>query len=159
MEFGTGAVKVTPAHDLNDNACGKRNNLETIIIFTGDGKITDNCGEFSGNFTQQNISNSKFLIPLLGLMRYDARISIENALKAKGLFRGKEPNKMRLGLCSRSGDIIEPMITPQWLLLLLLLLFLFFLFHSFIDKFSNITGMLIAQQWLLMLLQLFEMEN
>eukprot|EP00604_Paraphysomonas_vestita_P004168 CAMPEP_0174821978 /NCGR_PEP_ID=MMETSP1107-20130205/11936_1 /TAXON_ID=36770 /ORGANISM="Paraphysomonas vestita, Strain GFlagA" /LENGTH=974 /DNA_ID=CAMNT_0016039717 /DNA_START=170 /DNA_END=3095 /DNA_ORIENTATION=- len=96
MNFGTGAVKVTPAHDPNDNACGKRNNLDTIIIFTGDGKISDNCGEFSG------------------MMRYDARSSVENALKEKGLFRGKEPNKMRLGLCSRSGDIIEPMITPQW---------------------------------------------
>jgi valyl-tRNA synthetase len=96
MSFGTGAVKVTPAHDPNDNICGKRNNLETVIIFTGDGKVADNCGQFSG------------------MMRYDARVSIEEALKAKGLYRGKEPNKMRLGLCSRSGDIIEPMITPQW---------------------------------------------
>jgi valyl-tRNA synthetase len=48
------------------------------------------------------------------MMRYDARIAIEEALAALGLLRGKEPNKMRLGLCSRSGDIIEPMITPQW---------------------------------------------
>lgn len=96
MSFGTGAVKVTPAHDPNDNLCGKRNNLETIIIFTGEGKIAENCGPFSG------------------MMRYDARVSVEEALKAKGLYRGKEPNKMRLGLCSRSGDIIEPMITPQW---------------------------------------------
>lgn len=50
MSFGTGAVKVTPAHDPNDNACGKRNNLDTIIILTGDGKISENCGEFSGNY-------------------------------------------------------------------------------------------------------------
>lgn len=49
-----------------------------------------------------------------GMMRYDARIAVEKALEAKGLLRGKEPHKMRLGLCSRSGDIIEPMITPQW---------------------------------------------
>jgi hypothetical protein len=48
MAFGTGAVKVTPAHDPNDNACGKRNNLETAIIFTGEGKMTDNCGQFAG---------------------------------------------------------------------------------------------------------------
>lgn len=48
MNFGTGAVKITPAHDPNDNACGKRKNLDSIIIFTGDGKIADNCGQFSG---------------------------------------------------------------------------------------------------------------
>jgi valyl-tRNA synthetase len=47
-------------------------------------------------------------------MRYDARIKMEERLKEMGLFRGKEINKMRLGLCSRSGDIIEPMLTPQW---------------------------------------------
>ena len=48
------------------------------------------------------------------MMRYDARIAVEAALKEKGLYVGKEPNKMRLGLCQRSGDILEPMITPQW---------------------------------------------
>ena len=47
-------------------------------------------------------------------MRYDARLEMESDLKALGLFRGKEDNKMRLGLCSRSNDIIEPMLTPQW---------------------------------------------
>ena len=47
-------------------------------------------------------------------MRDDARIAVEEALAEKGLYFGKEPNKMRLGLCSRSGDILEPMITPQW---------------------------------------------
>ena len=45
---------------------------------------------------------------------YDARIEVEKALEAKGLLRGKENNKMRLGICSRSGDIIEPYLTPQW---------------------------------------------
>lgn len=48
------------------------------------------------------------------MMRYDARVEVEKALEAKGLLRGKDPHKMRLGICSRSGDIIEPMITPQW---------------------------------------------
>lgn len=96
MNFGTGAVKITPAHDPNDYMCGKRNDLEFIIVLTGDGKIASNGGNFAG------------------LMRYDARIAIEEELKSLGLFRGKEVNKMRLGLCSRSGDIIEPMLTPQW---------------------------------------------
>lgn len=49
-----------------------------------------------------------------GMMRYDARVEVEKALESKGLLRGKDPHKMRLGVCSRSGDIIEPMITPQW---------------------------------------------
>jgi len=96
MTFGTGAVKITPAHDPNDYECGKRHNLEFITIFTEDGAINHNGGEFEG------------------MMRYDARIAVEDSLKDKGLFIGKEPNKMRLGLCQRSGDILEPMITPQW---------------------------------------------
>lgn len=96
MSFGTGAVKVTPAHDPNDYLCGKRNNLEFIIMLTEDGKIASNGGEFAG------------------MMRYDARIAMEEAMKKLGLFRGKAPNKMRLGCCTRSGDIIEPMLTPQW---------------------------------------------
>lgn len=96
MSFGTGAVKVTPAHDPNDYTCGKRNNLEFIIVITEDGRIAANGGEFAG------------------MMRYDARMRMEAVMKERGLFRGKEVNKMRLGLCSRSGDIIEPMLTPQW---------------------------------------------
>ena len=52
--------------------------------------------------------------PYAGMMRYDARIKIEADLKGKGLYRDKVPNKMRLGICSRSGDILEPMISAQW---------------------------------------------
>lgn len=96
MTFGTGAVKITPAHDHNDYACGKRHNLDFITILTEDGKISGNCGKYSG------------------MMRYDARYEMESELKSLGLFRGKVPNKMRLGKCSRSGDIIEPMLSPQW---------------------------------------------
>ena len=48
------------------------------------------------------------------MMWYDARIEVEKALEELGLLRGKEPHKMRLGKCSRFGDTIEPMITPQW---------------------------------------------
>lgn len=96
MSFGTGAVKITPAHDPNDYECGKRHNLEFITVLTPDGAINHNGSQFEG------------------MMRYDARIAVEEALKEKGLYKGKEPNKMRLGLCSRSGDILEPMITPQW---------------------------------------------
>lgn len=96
MEFGTGAVKITPAHDPNDYECGKRHKLEFIIMLTPEGSINHNGSQFEG------------------MMRYDARIAVEEALKEKGLYIGKQPNKMRLALCSRSGDILEPMITPQW---------------------------------------------
>eukprot|EP00560_Eucampia_antarctica_P005612 CAMPEP_0197833000 /NCGR_PEP_ID=MMETSP1437-20131217/17227_1 /TAXON_ID=49252 ORGANISM="Eucampia antarctica, Strain CCMP1452" /NCGR_SAMPLE_ID=MMETSP1437 /ASSEMBLY_ACC=CAM_ASM_001096 /LENGTH=1069 /DNA_ID=CAMNT_0043436719 /DNA_START=40 /DNA_END=3249 /DNA_ORIENTATION=- len=96
MNLGTGAVKITPAHDPNDYACGKRHNLEFITMLSPDGSINHNGAPFKG------------------MMRYDARIAVEEALDKKGLLIGKVPNKMRLGKCSRSGDILEPMITPQW---------------------------------------------
>jgi len=96
MDFGTGAVKVTPAHDPNDYATGKRHGLDFHVMLTMDGKMTPDCGEFAG------------------MLRYDARIAVQEALDKMGLYRGKAPNPMVLGKCQRSGDIIEPMLTPQW---------------------------------------------
>eukprot|EP01138_Halocafeteria_seosinensis_P014615 gb/GECG01014920.1/.p1 GENE.gb/GECG01014920.1/~~gb/GECG01014920.1/.p1 ORF type:complete len:1066 (+),score=173.55 gb/GECG01014920.1/:1-3198(+) len=96
MEFGTGAVKITPAHDPNDYACGKRHNLAQINILNDDGTINEEGGPFAS------------------MMRFDARNAVEKALEEKGLLRGKTDNKMRLGLCSRTGDVIEPMLKPQW---------------------------------------------
>ncbi|XP_010273593.1 PREDICTED: valine--tRNA ligase, mitochondrial 1 [Nelumbo nucifera] len=96
-EFGTGAVKITPAHDPNDFEVGKRHNLEFINIFTDDGKINSNGGsEFEG------------------MPRFKARTAVIEALQKKGLYRGAQNNEMRLGLCSRSNDVVEPMIKPQW---------------------------------------------
>ncbi|KAH8507923.1 hypothetical protein H0E87_010174 [Populus deltoides] len=95
--FGTGAVKITPAHDQDDFKAGKRHSLEFIVIFTDDGKINDNGGaEFSG------------------MPRFEARKAVKEALKKKGLYRGAENNEMHLGLCSRSNDVVEPMLKPQW---------------------------------------------
>lgn len=48
------------------------------------------------------------------MLRYDTRVAVEEALNEIGLYIGKEPNKMRLNICSRSDDILEPMISPQW---------------------------------------------
>ncbi|XP_045833179.1 valine--tRNA ligase, mitochondrial 1-like [Trifolium pratense] len=96
-KFGTGAVKITPAHDPNDFEVGKRHNLEFINVFTDDGKINSNGG-------------SEFL----NMPRFKAREAITEALKKKDLYRGSENNEMRLGVCSRSNDVIEPMIKPQW---------------------------------------------
>lgn len=50
MEFGTGAVKVTPSHDPNDYSCGKRNGLEFIVMLSGNGQINENGGKFKGKF-------------------------------------------------------------------------------------------------------------
>ena len=96
MAFGTGAVKVTPAHDPNDFDCGARHALASINIFTDDGLINDNGGEFAG------------------LKRFDARAAVIDRLSSLGLYRGKAANKMSLGICSRSKDIVEPVIRPQW---------------------------------------------
>lgn len=95
--FGTGAVKITPAHDPNDFDVGKRHNLEFINIFTDDGKININGGaEFEG------------------MTRFKARVALIDALNEKGLYRGAQKNEMSLGICSRSNDVVEPMIKPQW---------------------------------------------
>ncbi|CAN6705650.1 unnamed protein product [Malus baccata var. baccata] len=95
-EFGTGAVKITPAHDPNDFDVGRRHNLEFINIFTDDGKINQDGGEFAG------------------MPRFKAREAVTEALKKKGLFKDAKGNEMRLGICSRSQDVVEPMIKPQW---------------------------------------------
>ena len=94
--FGTGAVKVTPAHDPNDYAIGQRHGLAMINVFGDDGRINHNGGAFAG------------------MMRFDARVAVVAALKEKGLYVEEKDNPMALPVCSRSGDIIEPIIKPQW---------------------------------------------
>mmetsp|Transcript_42485 Transcript_42485/g.76200 ORF Transcript_42485/g.76200 Transcript_42485/m.76200 type:complete len:1097 (-) Transcript_42485:331-3621(-) len=96
MNFGTGAVKITPAHDPNDYACGKRHGLEFIDIMTDSGEMAANCGEFSG------------------LKRFSARGLVMKKLDELGFGRGKANNPMTIPLCSRTGDILEPRIKPQW---------------------------------------------
>ncbi|AOA63904.1 Valine--tRNA ligase, mitochondrial [Komagataella phaffii] len=96
MEFGTGAVKITPGHDNNDYNTGKRQKLEFINIFTDDGYLNENCGKYKG------------------LKRFDARQIVIDDLKALNLYEGEEPNEMTIPTCSRSGDIIEPYLKPQW---------------------------------------------
>lgn len=97
MEFGTGAVKITPAHDQNDYATGKRHNLEFVNILTDDGFLNENCGP-----------------EWKGMKRFDARKKVIEQLKAKGLFVDQKDNEMVIPTCSRSGDVIEPLLKPQW---------------------------------------------
>ncbi|KAI3835184.1 hypothetical protein MKX03_023311, partial [Papaver bracteatum] len=95
--FGTDAVKITPAHDQNDFDVGKRHNLDFINILTDEGLINGNGGpDFEG------------------MPRFKARAAVAEELKQKGLYRGAQDNEMRFGLCSRSNEVVEPMMKPQW---------------------------------------------
>jgi len=96
MNFGTGAVKITPAHDPNDYACGTRNNLEFINILDDEGKMNQYAGKYHG------------------MHRFAVREQIVRDLEGLGLYVGKENNPMSVGFCSRSQDIVEPLIKPQW---------------------------------------------
>jgi valyl-tRNA synthetase len=94
--FGTGVVKVTPAHDPNDFATGKRHGLEEINIFNLDGTLNENAGRFQG------------------LERFEARKAVEIELANLGLARGVKKHSMTLPRSQRSGTIVEPMISTQW---------------------------------------------
>ncbi|OBZ70620.1 Valine--tRNA ligase [Grifola frondosa] len=97
MEKGTGAVKITPAHDENDYGIGKRHNLEFINILNDDGTFNENAGE-----------------RFKGMKRYHARVAVVQALKDAGLYIETKDNPMEIRICSKSGDIIEPVLKPQW---------------------------------------------
>ncbi|KAI0781633.1 tRNA synthetases class I-domain-containing protein [Irpex lacteus] len=97
MEFGTGAVKITPAHDPNDYEVGIRHKLEFINILNDDGTFNANAGE-------------KFK----GMKRFHARVAVVKALQDAGLYIETKDNPMQIPLCSKSGDVIEPVLKPQW---------------------------------------------
>lgn len=94
--FGTGAVKITPAHDPNDFSLGKKHDLQFINILNDDGTLNGNTGDFKGS------------------RRFDARYSVIQALKDKGLYVKWENNPMKVPLCNKSKDVIEPLMKPQW---------------------------------------------
>ncbi|MBT4288167.1 MAG: valine--tRNA ligase, partial [Deltaproteobacteria bacterium] len=96
MEFGTGAVKVTPAHDPNDFQMGLRHNLENVNIFTKDAKIN--------NVYQ----------PLEGLDRFEARKQIVKLLKEAGSFQNADKHSHAVGQCQRCKTIVEPSVSTQW---------------------------------------------
>ncbi len=96
-EQGTGALKVTPAHDFNDYDIGQRNNLEIINIFTEGGKINDNAPK-----------------DYIGLDRFEARKKILKELKNKEFFVKEESIKNKVPYGDRSNSIIEPFLTEQW---------------------------------------------
>ncbi|MFZ9889687.1 MAG: valine--tRNA ligase, partial [Myxococcota bacterium] len=95
-EFGTGAVKVTPAHDPNDFEIGQRHQLPSINIFDEDATVNENGGSFRG------------------LGRYEARAEVKRVVEALGLFRGADPIKHNVSVSQRSGEAVEPMLSRQF---------------------------------------------
>ncbi len=95
-EFGTGAVKMTPAHDPNDYEVGERHGLEVIKIFTDDAHMAENTGKYAG------------------MDRYEARKAIVKDLQEQGYLVKTEPYKHNVGTCYRCHNNIEPMISKQW---------------------------------------------
>lgn len=125
-EFGTGVVKVTPAHDFNDNAVGRRHGLPEINIFTPDARVIgSHTGvnsahiaaapmEASQHGTQ--IANWIDSIPVAyrGMDRFDARKAIVADLETAGLLVETKPHKLQVPRGDRSGQVIEPFLTDQW---------------------------------------------
>lgn len=95
-EFGTGVVKVTPAHDVNDYEVGKRHNLEFITIFDEKGILNEHCAEFEG------------------LERLEARDKIVQKLQDKGFVEKIEDYENQVGYCYRCKNVVEPYISKQW---------------------------------------------
>ena len=95
-EFGTGVVKITPAHDPNDFEVGQRHNLPIIKVLTDDAHIVEGYGKYSG------------------MDRYEARKAIVEDLKAGGYLEKIEPHTHSVGTCYRCGTTIEPMVSKQW---------------------------------------------
>jgi valyl-tRNA synthetase len=96
MTFGTGGLKVTPAHDPNDFEIGKRHNLPSIKVIGDDGNMTEEAGRFQG------------------LDRFEARNAVVDALKAAGLLKKIDPHAHSVGQCYRCKTVIEPNLSKQW---------------------------------------------
>jgi valyl-tRNA synthetase len=96
--FGTGVLKVTPAHDANDFEIGKRHNLEIVKVIDDDGKMNENAVHYHG------------------MDRFECRTRIVEELEAKGLFEKVEPYAMGIGKCYRCKTVVEPALSLQWFL-------------------------------------------
>ncbi len=98
IEFGTGALKITPAHDPNDYEIGQRYGLEIIDILTDDGKISDVCA----------------YQPLVGLDRFEARKRMKAALESVDALVKLEDYRTNIGRSERTGVVVEPKLSLQW---------------------------------------------
>ncbi len=95
-EFGTGAVKVTPAHDPNDFEMGQRHDLPQVSVIDEDGRMTEEAGPYAGQD------------------RFAARRAVVAQLDAEGLLDGVEDHVHAVGHCQRCGTVVEPLLSTQW---------------------------------------------
>ncbi|MCI8786400.1 MAG: valine--tRNA ligase [Eubacterium sp.] len=95
-EFGTGCVKITPAHDPNDFEVGRRHNLEEVVVINDDATMNEKAGKFAG------------------MDRYACRKALLKDLEAQGLLVKTEPHSHNVGTHDRCGTTVEPMIKQQW---------------------------------------------
>jgi valyl-tRNA synthetase len=95
-KFGTGAVKVTPAHDFNDFDVGQRHGLPMITVIDLEGRMTEAAGSFAGQD------------------RFEARKRVKEAVAALGLERGSKPHLLPLARCQRCETVLEPLLSDQW---------------------------------------------
>ncbi len=98
IEFGTGCLKVTPAHDVNDYMLGEKHNLPSIDIFNDDGTLSEAAGMY------------------VGMDRFDVRKQIEKDLEAAGLLEKTEAYTNKVGYSERTNVVIEPKLSMQWFL-------------------------------------------
>lgn len=94
----SGAVKITPGHDPVDLSAAKRHHLPVLKVIDEGGALTSYCGEYAG------------------MPRFKARTAVVNRLQELGLFRGSAGHQMAVPICSRSKDVIEFLVKPQWFL-------------------------------------------
>jgi len=95
-DFGTGAVKVTPAHDPTDFEIGDRHGLDRVVILDESGVVNENGGQFAG------------------MDRFDAREAVKEALQTEGALVGVEPHDHSVGHCQRCDTVVEPYLSDQW---------------------------------------------
>ncbi|MBI4244007.1 MAG: valine--tRNA ligase [Planctomycetes bacterium] len=95
-DFGTGLVKITPAHDFNDYECGKRHNLQIISVFDESAVVNENGVQYKG------------------LDRFSARKKVIEDLESRGLISKVDDYEIALGKCSRCSEILEPFLSDQW---------------------------------------------
>ena len=96
MEFGTGCVKITPAHDPNDFEVGLRHNLPLVKVMNDDGTMNENAGKYAG------------------MDRYECRKQLEKDLEEQGYLIKKEPHAHNVGHCYRCHSTVEPIVSKQW---------------------------------------------
>ncbi len=114
MEFGTGCVKITPAHDFNDYEVGKRHNLPMFNILTIDAAIRSQAEVVNSDGTANDALDGSLPERFAGMDRFKARTAIVEEFESLGLLGKIDPHALKVPYGDRSGVVIEPLLTDQW---------------------------------------------